>query len=90
VRDALKAKLDDAKKELHAFSPESSVDDYSTVRACMACREFNLMDESDIRSVRAVKLFDNLHHMHVIGTLTFGEVKGKFTPRTRALLDRIK
>jgi chromosome segregation ATPase len=89
-RDTMKAKLESAEKVLHAASPESVVDDFSTVRACMACREFTLMDESDIRSVRAVKLFDNLHRMHMIGTLTFGEVKGKFLPRTKDLLDRIK
>ncbi len=89
-RDALKERLEEAEKELHFASPESTVDDFTTVRACMACREFTLMDESDVRSVRAVKLFDNLHRMHMIGTLTFGEVKGKFTPRTKELLDRIK
>ncbi len=89
-RDLLKTKLAEAEKELHFASPEGTVDDYSTVRACMACREFTLMDEGDARSARAVKLFDNLHRMHMIGTLTFGEVKGKFTPRTRDLLDRIK
>lgn len=89
-RDDLKAKLDRIERERRFGIPENMVDDFATVRACMACREFTLMNEGDIKSVRAVKLFDNMHRMHMVGTLTFGEVKGKFTPKTKDLLDRIK
>jgi len=89
-RDILVAKLSEMQKMVPKAEPVPDIDDQAMVRACMTCKEYMLVDEGNYKNTRAMILFDTAHRGHMLGTLTHGEVKGGFLPKTRAYLEKVK
>ncbi|MBD3186852.1 hypothetical protein GF325_08510 [Candidatus Bathyarchaeota archaeon] len=65
-----------------------TVSDESNVRACMTCKQYVLIKDGDYRYQRAIQRFEGYHRGHMLGTLTFSEVKHGFSSKTDEFLNK--
>ncbi len=70
--------------------PKAEADlDLTAVRACMTCKHYVLVKDGDYKYVLAMQSFDTHHRGHMLGTLTYGEVKNTFSSKTAEFLEKV-
>ena len=88
--DALIDKIIDKKMgDAGKFEPSVDFEEFHTqVRACMTCKEY-VLAKQEYKYQRAVQIFDASHRGHMLGTLTYQEVKQDFSSKTDEFLQRV-